>query len=149
MYSAAYAILRHKQDAEDAVQSAFEKVMEHILDYDLDINQDTQLLLTVITRNIARNEIKKRNRKLEHEFDVDIDEIVSVNEDYDKISFEEIKSFIFKLPFDLKSVIVMRFILDKSPNDIADLLDITESAVYKRIAAARKLLKHIMEAYYE
>ncbi len=145
MYSAAYAILQHKQDSEDAVQSAFEKVMEHILDYDLNINQDTQLLLTVITRNIARNEIKKRNRKLEHEFDVDIDEIVSVNEDFDKISFEEIKNFISKLPFDLKNVIVMRFFLDKSPNDIANLLDIIESAVYKRIAEARKLLKDIME----
>lgn len=154
MYNAAYTILQHQQDSEDAVQSAFEKVIKHISDYDWDFSQNTQLLLTVITRNIARNEIKKRNLKLEHEldidyFDPDFEETISVNEDFNKITFEQIKDLIYKLPVDLKNVIIMRFILDKNPKTIADFLDITESAVYKRISAARKLLKDIMEGYYE
>lgn len=154
MYNTAYAILNHPQDSEDAVQSAFEKVMEHISDYNWDLNQNTQLLLTVITRNIARNEIKKRNQKLEHEIDIDdvnldFEKILSINEEFNKITFDQIKNLINKLPTDLKNVIIMRFILDKNPKTIADFLDITDSAVYKRIAAARKLLKDIMEGYYE
>lgn len=153
MYNAAYAILHHPQDSEDAVQSAFEKIMEHISDYSWDLNQNTQLLLTVITRNIARNEIKKRNLKLERELDIDdvkldFEEILSISEDFNKITFDQIKNLINKLPIDLKNVIIMRFILDKSPKTIANFLDITESAVYKRIATARKLLKDIM-GYYE
>ena len=154
MYNAAYTILQHKQDSEDAVQSAFKKVIEHIYDYDWNLDQNAQLLLTVITRNFARKEINKRNRKLENEldidyFDSDFEETISVNEDFNKLTFEQINDLIDKLPVDLKNVVVMRFILDKNPKTIAEFLDITESAVYKRITAARKLLKDIMEGYYE
>lgn len=149
MYSAAFAILQHKQDAEDAVQRAFLKIIENLPTLNLDINRQTQSLLTVITRNIALNEIKKRKRRFEFELDNDNSEAIPFIEDFDKISFGEIQSLVDKLPDDLKNVIIMRFILDYNPKIIAGLLDITESAVYKRIAVARKLLKSFAEECYE
>lgn len=151
MFSAAFAILKHEQDAEDAVQSAFLKIIEHLPDLTLDENRQTQALLTIITKNIALNEIQKRNRRLKHEIDIDIEELetISVIENFDKISFEDIRNLIDKLPYDLKVVIIMRYILDYNPKMIAELLGIKESAVYKRIAAARKLLKNTMEECYE
>lgn len=149
MYSAAFAILHHKQDAEDAVQSAFLKIIEYLPKLNLDLNRQTQTFLTVITKNIALNEIEKRKRRLKHELDVQDLETLPIVEDFEKISFKEIQSLVDKLPHDLKSVIIMRFILDYEPKMIAGLLDITESAVYKRISAARKLLKSAAEECYE
>lgn len=145
MYSAAFAILHHKQDAEDAVQSAFLKIIEYLPKLNLDLNQQTQTFLTVITKNIALNEIEKRKRRLKRELDVRDLETLPIVEDFEKISFKEIQSLVDKLPYDLKIVIIMRFILDYDSKMIAELLDITESAVYKRIAAARKLLKSAAE----
>ena len=149
MYSAAFAILHHKQDAEDAVQSAFLKIIEYLPKLNLDLNQQTQTFLTVITKNIALNEIEKRKRRLKHELDIQDVETLPIVEDFEKISFKEIRDLVDKLPHDLKIVIIMRFILDYDPKMIAELLDITESAVYKRIAAARKLLKSTAEECYE
>lgn len=149
MYSAAFAILRHKQDAEDAVQSAFLKIIEYLPTLNLDLNLQTQSLLTLITRNIALNEIKKRKQRLKHELEIENLETIPVIEDFDKISYKEIQKLVEQLTDDLKNVIIMRYILDYSPKMIAELLDITESAVYKRIAAARKLLKSSTEECYE
>lgn len=149
MYSAAFAILRHKQDAEDAVQSAFLKIIEYLPTLNLDLNLQTQSLLTLITRNIALNEIKKRKQRLKHELEIENLETIPVIEDFDKISYKEIQKLVEQLTDDLKNVIIMRYMLDYSPKMIAELLDITESAVYKRIAAARKLLKSSTEECYE
>lgn len=149
MYSTAFAILQHKQDAEDAVQSAFLKIIEYLPKLNMDLNLQTQSLLTVITRNIALNKIKKRKQRLKYELDIEDYETIPVIDDFDKISFKKIQSLVDKLPDDLKNVVIMRFILDYNPKTIAGLLDITESAVYKRITAARKLLKSSTEECYE
>lgn len=149
MYSTAFAILQHKHDAEDAVQNAFLKIIECLPKLNLGLNPQTQSLLTITTRNIALNEIKKRNRRYKNEIDFEDLETIPVIVDFDKIGFKEIQSLVAKLPDDLKNVIVLRYILDYSPKMIAELLDITESAVYKRIAAARKLLKSFTEECYE
>lgn len=145
MYSAAFAILRHKQDAEDAVQSAFLKNIEHLPELNLDFDLKTRSLLTIITKNIALNQIKKRKQRLKYEVDIEDYEMISVNEDFDKVSFKEIQSLLAVLPDDLKHVIILRFVHDFSPEIIAGLLNITESAVYKRITAARKLLNSAKE----
>ena len=149
MYSTAYAILQHKQDAEDAVQSAFLKIIDYLPKLNLDLNLQTQSLLIVITRNTALNKMKKRKQQLKYELDIEDYENIPFIEDFDKISYKDIQNMVDLLPDDLKSVIVLRYILDYSSKTTAELLDITESAVYKRITAARKLLKSAMEECYE
>ena len=148
MYGTAYAILRHRQDAEDAVEGAFLKVIEHLPTLNLALNRQTRALLLVITRNIAYNELKKRNLRLKHESDIVDTEEISVTEDLEKLDFKDIQKLIETLPCDLKNVIIMRFMLDYSAEQTAELLDISTSAVYKRTAAARKLLKINAEDYY-
>ncbi len=149
MYSTAFAILQHKHDAEDAVQNAFLKIIEYLPKLNLDLNLQTQSLLTIITRNIALNEIKKRKQRLKYEIDIEKLETIPVIEDFDKISYKEIQNLVDQLADDLKNVIIMRYILDYRPKMIAELLDISLSAVYKRIAAARKLLNSTTEECYE
>lgn len=148
MYSTAFSILHSRNDAEDAVQSAFLKIIDYLPELNLGLNPQTQSLLTITTRNIALNEVKKRNRRLKNEIDFeDVGTIPDIR-DFDKIGYKEIGDLVAKLPEDLKNVIILRFILDYSPQMTANLLDITESAVYKRIAAARKLLKSFVEECY-
>ncbi len=149
MYSTAFAILQRENDAEDAVQTAFLKIIEYLPKLNLGLNPQTQSLLTITTRNIALNEIKKRNGRLKHEINFENIDAIPFIENFDKVSFKEIQSLVAKLPDDLKNVIILRYILDYSPRMISELLDITESAVYKRIAAARKILKITAEECYE
>ena len=81
MYSVAYSILKHRQEAEDAVEIAFLKVIECLPRLHLGINMQTQVLLTIITRNTALNQIKKINKQLNHE---------SYGEDIESIHVAEI-----------------------------------------------------------
>ena len=149
MYSTAFSILQHKQDSEDAVQSAFLKIIDYLPKLNLDLNLQTQSLLIVITRNTALNKMKKRKQQLKYEIDIEDYENIPFIEDFDKLGYKDIQNMVDSLPDDLKNVIVLRYILDYSSKTIAEILDITESAVYKRITAARKLLKSTMEECYE
>ena len=148
MFSTAYSILQHKQEAEDAVENAFLKIIEHLSNLHLDINIHTQALLTIMTRNIALNEIKKQKRQFDHEIDIDDIETISAPEFEDDLSYSKIKKLINELPSDLKHVVIMRYILGYTAEETAELLDISPSAVYKRISASKKLLIKFMEDSY-
>ena len=145
MFSTAYSILKHRQKAEDAVENAFLRVIEHISDLQLDVNTHTQALLTIMTKNVALNEIKKQKRQFDHEIDIEDIETVPASDFSGDLSYSEIKKLINKLPDDLKHVVIMRFILGYTVEKIAQLLDISTSAVYKRISASKNLLVKIME----
>ena len=93
--------------------------------------------------------MKKRKQQLKYEIDIEDYENIPFIEDFDKLGYKDIQNMVDSLPDDLKNVIVLRYILDYSSKTIAEILDITESAVYKRITAARKLLKSTMEECYE
>ena len=148
MFSTAYSILQHKQEAEDAVENAFLKIIEHLPNLYLDVNIHTQALLTIMTRNIALNEIKKQKRQLDKEIAIDDIETIPAPEFDGELSYSKIKELIDKLPPDLKHVVIMRFILGYSAEETAGLLDISASAVYKRISASKDLLKKYMEDSY-
>ena len=148
MFSVAYSILQHRQEAEDVVENAFLKVIEQMANLHLDINIHTQALLTIITKNIALNEIKKQKRQLDHEIDIDDIETIPAPEFKGSLSYSKIKELINKLPSDLKHVVIMRYILGYTSEETAKLLDISSSAVYKRISASKKLLIKLMEDSY-
>lgn len=149
MYSVAYSILKHRQEAEDAVETAFLKVIECLPRLHLDINMQMQVLLTIITRNTALNQIKKINKRLNHESYGEDIESIPVAEIPGNLSYNEIKEFIYKLPDGLKNVVIMRYILGYSTEETANLLSISASAVYKRISAAKKLLVKFLEEQYD
>ena len=148
MFSTAYSILKHNQDAEDIVQNAFLKIIEHLSNLHLDINTHTQALLTIITRNISLNEIKKQKRQRNHEIIVYDIETTSFFEFPSDISYSKIKELINKLPDDLKHTVIMRYILGYTAEETAELLDISASAVYKRVSASKDLIKQFMEDSY-
>lgn len=149
MYSVAYSILKHRQEAEDAVEIAFLKVIECLPRLHLGINMQTQVLLTIITRNTALNQIKKINKQLNHESYGENIESIHVAEIPGDLSYNEIKEFIYKLPDGLKNAVIMRYILGYSTEETANLLSISASAVYKRISAAKKLLVKFLEEQYD
>lgn len=148
MFSTAYSILQHRQEAEDVVENAFLKVIERLSDFHLDIDIRTQALLTIITRNIALNETKKQRRQHDHEINIDDIESIPVFEFPIDISLSKIKELINKLPDDLKHTVIMRYILGYSAEETAELLDISVSAVYKRISTSKDLLRKFMEDSY-
>lgn len=148
MYSTAYSILKHKQEAEDAVENAFLRILEHLQKLHLDININTQALLIIITRNIALNETEKQKRKINHEINIDDIDAIPAPKFPTDISLSQIKELINKLPDDLKHTVIMRYILGYTAEETADLLNVSVSTVYKRISTSKDLLRKFMEDCY-
>lgn len=156
MYHIAYDVLRNRSDAEDAVQETFIKIYHHI-DRFYEITRDeTRLLIVIYTRNTAIDIGRKRKRQScisltyeedgeEKNYDIpdssaDMDEIV--------ISRERARcvgAYIDLLPEGQRHVIILKFRFQLKNYEIAEILNLSETAVSSRLDRARARLKKMME----
>ncbi|NLJ96455.1 MAG: RNA polymerase sigma factor [Clostridiales bacterium] len=132
LFQITFSYLGNKYDCEDVLQEAFIKLCYHAPEF-LDEEHEKRWLIRV-TINLCKNHLKSFwNRKK-----------ISINglEEYFTTEEEiEIMSDIIALPEKYKSAILLHYISGYKIAEIAEILNITESAVKMRLKREREKLK--------
>lgn len=110
---------------------------------DIESNRTKRMIIT-ITKNCAIDIYRKRSRQWNSE--TDIENIIHLEhiDSYFVVEDEKYKC-INELPDIYKDVLILKYSSGFSDKEIAEILELSEVNVRKRISRARKLLKRNME----
>jgi RNA polymerase sigma-70 factor (ECF subfamily) len=128
VYGYLQVILRDRHDAEEVTQQVFVKVLEGLPSYQRR-KQPFRAWLFVIVRNTALTELHKRQRlQLLEPEELDRQREAANGEEAGDLSAlgwitdRELMMFFERLPLAQRQVLVLRFMLDLPPNQIAEIL---------------------------
>jgi len=136
LFNIAYSYLGNKDDCEDILQEAFIKLCYHAPDFETDENEKRWIIR--ITINLCKNHVKNYWNKKKASIE-DLDDYF-YQEDEKKIMLD-----VINLPAKYKACILLYYIAGYKISEIADILNISESAVKMRLKRGRDLLKIEME----
>lgn len=136
IFRISYCILCNVYDAEDAVQETFLKYLTKAPEFKDEEHRKAWLIK--VSANISKNMLIFRRRR----DCLDIEDVANVDimpNDYE--TFEIIMS----LPAKYKVVMVLYYVEGYKSKEIANIIDISEEAVRKRLQKGRELLKTEIE----
>lgn len=153
VFSVVYRILRHYQEAEDVSQEVFIIVYEKL--YQFDANRKFAPWINKIAVNTSISYLRKKKKALVLAFDetvsnqYEIPYSVCYKNDPETMLAEkelrrEIDEAILELSEGYREVILLRYRLDLSNQEIADFLGISRENVEVKIHRARKALRKIL-----
>lgn len=143
MFYIANQILHNEVIAEDAVHYTFLKIIE-IIDKIEDIScHKTKSLIVIMTRNNSINIYNRAKHHANIPFDEVEDAISDDRTDTSEMNF--IMSAILGIPVIYSDILKLKYIQGYTNSEIAELLNITEANVRKRLERAREMLKNALE----
>ncbi|MDD3417315.1 MAG: sigma-70 family RNA polymerase sigma factor [Lachnospiraceae bacterium] len=132
LYKISIIMLRNEQDARDAVQDTFEKYIYSKRCFDDDEHEKAWLIRVNI--NICRNYM--RFHKMHPTVDYETLSVCTHSNEQN-----EIMDVLLKLKPKYKEPLILYYIEGYSCKEVAEILNISESAAKKRLERARKRLK--------
>ncbi len=147
-YTLAYRLVGTSEDAKDVVQETYLKAHKGLQRFRGDAQITTWLYR--ITANCANTYLSK---KLRHKHDVleNDEEVIDLNVQRDPAHMaqivglrSELTEALEQLPAKLRTVVVLRDIYDMAHADIAEQLQISESAAKVRLHRGRQKLKELL-----
>lgn len=152
MYSEAKKILQDERLAEDAVQQSFIKIINNLHKIDENNCRRTRNFMVTICVNVAKSMYKKSlylNKQDDMVEDIDADTADPGNDPLDilidKDSVKQITKAIDALKPIYRDVILLKRAYKYSREEIAELLEIPERTVKKRLERARRQLSQVLE----
>ncbi len=159
VYRLAFSMLRHKQDAEDAMQETFIKLWRVLPTYRFECSLLVYLLK--ITRTVALDLERRRQRVRSHEESMTVqddngewverevrDEDESSRPDVDVVRKERIamvREAIEELSDEHRQIILLKDIQGLSYAEIGSILNLEAGTVASRLSRAREHLKKILK----
>ncbi|MCW2949877.1 MAG: polymerase, sigma-24 subunit, subfamily [Thermoleophilia bacterium] len=136
----AMSMLRNREDAEDAVQTAFLNVYNSLCEGRAPRQEASWLFR--ITRNVCLNRIRTHQRKPAATLDgMDVAALHGLEEQVDQhASLTSLRSALERLPEQQRKAIVLRELQGASYSEIATALETTQGAVESLIFRARRQL---------
>ena len=145
VYRYAVAVLRNQADAEDVTQTTFMNAYRALERGETPEAPHNWLI--AIAHNVCRQRFRQASRRVQ---EVGLDDDVADHfvrpEDDDAPSPGDIKRALDQLAFNQRAALVMRELEGRSYAEIADLLDLSVSAVETLIFRARRALREQLEA---
>ena len=120
MYVVAMRVLHHPQDAEDACLTSWEKVIKNLDKIDKIDCQKTKSFLVIIVERTAIDLYRKNQKKNQ--------------------KVQEMDEF-HKIPKLYAEVLILRYVNEVGVSEIAELLNIKQNAVSKRIARGIAIIR--------
>lgn len=139
LYATAKTILADDQDCADAIQESIVKAFSKIHTLKKDCFAKTWLIRILINEcyNITRQ------KGMSEQFDENYAErLIRQKEDHD---YSELYKAVNDLKEELKIPVILYYMEEFSVKEVAQILDITEGAVQKRLARARAKLKRVVQ----
>ncbi len=135
VYSVCLLYLKNKDDAEEAVTESFIRLMENKPGFENDSHAKSYLMR--ISINICKNILKSNwYKNVIHDEDV----LMYMTSDEEESIMEEILS----LPPKYRVIIYMHYYQGYKAQEIADIMNMSLSAVLSRLSRGRKRLKDIL-----
>lgn len=145
----AYSNLHNKTDAEDAVQEAFQEIVRKPEIFFNVVPNKRVAFMVVVVRNISVDMFKKKNKipleELNEEEAFDDNPFSFEDNVIEKVSRDELKSFIKTLPPLQRDVLTLRYLIGFSTAETAEKLNISQSAVKKRLRLAKEAVREFIE----
>lgn len=164
MYAVAYDVLKHKQDAEDAVNEAMCKIIKYLSKFDESAKEKACNMVTICIRSIIKNKAidnyNKNKRLAKYQTDCyykDDETDDYVMQDFKDESFvledtvirriecEIVRKALLELTEDMQDAVNLVYMCGYSSVEAADFLGISDIAVRARLFKARKKLKNILD----
>lgn len=136
IFRISYCILCNRDDAEDAVQETFLKYFTKAPEFNSEEHRKAWLIK--VSANISKNMLMLRMRREEINIE-DVEDIGISENDY------EIFELIMSLPAKYKIVLTLYYVEGYKCREIAEIININEDAVRKRLQKGRELLKKEFE----
>ena len=138
IFRVSYQYVRNKQDAEDVLQEVFCETLNYQRQnkFQSDEHMKAWLIRVTINKSInlcKRNARRKKNENLAGQ-DVRIEP-----------KFDELDYLLANLSADDREAIYLRYYEGYSSREIAELMNTTEKAIFKRLSRARQKLKNFLE----
>lgn len=155
VFRIAYSILRHRDDAEDAVQECFLRVIKFRKRLALVRNPKTWLARIAWTAALDRRAARATRSANQHPLDEEILEqmpakTIAMDEALaDRELQELLECLIDALPEEIRHPLKLSTVHELNSAEIAEILGIPESSVRTRLLRARRLLKEKLSARLE
>ena len=140
MYVTARSILSEDEDCADAIQETIVKAFSKINSLKQDAYAKTWLIRILI--NECYNVLRQKSRQIPMDVEGEMEaKVVAEPKDY-----SDLYQAVSLLQEELKLAVLLYYGEDFSVREIAQVLEISEGAVQKRLARARQKLKQILES---
>lgn len=136
IFRIAYCILCNPQDAEDAVQETFLKYLTKAPEFNGEEHRKAWLIK--VSTNISKNMLMFRLKRET----VNIDDVENIGITRNDLELFEL---IMSLPAKYKIVMVLYYVEGYKSKEIAEIIDVNEDTVRKRLQKGRELLKKEFE----
>lgn len=139
--------LKNPRDAEDAVQEVFSEIADKPEKF-FDLPPvDRLAYIDVMVRNISVDMFNAKNEVQIEELDEEIEDMTISLENslLDKISHDEILSFMKQLPTPQKTILLLHCYLGLTIFEASQRLNIPLTAANKRLTVARKAVRKFIE----
>lgn len=144
MMAIAYSILKNREDAEDAVQTAMLNLAISIKS--VPTNQNEMRAYSLATARNAALRIAQKNA--EHKPNISLEDVIAVipcdDDIFDQIvlreEYENLLKHIDQLPLYMKECLLLRYVAGLPPREIGKLLGRKTTTVQKQLARSKALL---------
>lgn len=140
MFMHCYRYLRNKEDAEDILVQGFLKVFQHLDKMEYQNEKAFEGWIKKIIVNEALMFLRKKNTIVFYD-PIEAEEISAVDYDFSRLCAEDIYAMIGALPAGLRTVFNLYAIEGYSHQEIAAMLEITESTSRSQLMKARRALQ--------
>lgn len=145
IYNVAIRMLRNPEDARDVVQIVFTRAFEKLQQFNFEHKFYSWIYRIAINESI--DILNRRNRTTPVE---DEAAIAGGSTPFEECDDDErstlLQAAIMKLPPDYRAVIVLRHFIDRSYQEMSEILGIPEKTVKSRLFTARQRLRKELEA---
>lgn len=144
MYAAAYSILGHVDQAEDAVQDAFIKLVRYLPLIEKAEETSISRLVMRVLKTTAIDQYRRNHRESEYTASVEYleDRKTAVFPMQAVEDREYLISLLYRLPENSLEIIRLRCYYGFTARETAQILGITEDAVNKRLERARRQIQN-------
>lgn len=142
MFYVAKGILKDDFLAEDAVHQTFLKIIEIIDKIDDVHGHKTKSYIVTMVKNCSINLYHKRQRQAT----IPLEEIEGYfSEGVELDESDDLTKAILKLPFIYSEILTLKYVQEFSNIEIAEMLNITEATIRKRLERAKNRVQEILE----
>lgn len=148
-YSIAYEHLHNVQDSEDAIQETFLRIAKKP-DKFFALSEENRIFhICAIVRNVSVDMFKKKTKyKIEEiadDYVFQSDSALLENSFLEKVSHNELLTFINNLPTLQKNILILTCLSGLSISETAETLKVSKTVVNQRLYLARKSIRTFVE----